>query len=659
MFLKRRQESLDTPLFRALDPALVVLDQGGGVVLFSPGAERLFGIRATQVQRLGFAQCIPCPKEYGLNVGAYLRDYADSTATLWQPPLTAYRYDGRRFALVYRLAALPDKAGHIVCEFADASEAQVQNQRLNQQLEETQASSRAKSRFLLHMTQQFRTPLNRLLGAVSDALDVEYLPRPLQDSLELALLSGRELQRNLNEMVDFTRLESDQLECQNVSFNFRLVLEDIVDGFADLARRKGIELATLVSPSVPESVMGDPDRLHQILQSLLNNAFRFTHEGGITVKADCQIDNPTHAIIELDVTDTGEGMTEEKAQIIRTAFEKRDTPFTDRYGGLGIGLAISKELLSLMGGSLTLRSTEGVGTTFKLTLKMAKGVGVTTDHQPLGQHHLLLVTDSLPDRAKLLEYCTEWQLNVENLGSGALALERLRQASLTPSPIEIVLIDLQQHSCAGVQLVQEINRNPAFDDVRILLLVDDRDHANRTASGHLRLDAVLIKPVRKQTLHDAIASVLSRRAEPSMPPITDRAIQEAQHRRAQRALLVEDNEVNQIIAKGALKKLGIHADVTCNGEEAIEAVAEKHYDFVLMDCEMPIMDGFEATRAIRAWEQGTGGHLPIIALTASDASDCHDACLEAGMDEYMQKPFRADQLDSILQRVRIKLNLRP
>lgn len=659
MFLKRRQESPDANLFRALDPAVVVLDEAGAVVLFSAGAEQLFGIRAAQVQRLGFSQCIACPKEYGLNVAAYLQDYADSTANLWQQPLTAYRYDGRRFALVYRLAPVPDQPGHIVCEFADASDAQALNQHLRQQLEETLASSRAKSRFLHHMTQQFRTPLNRLLGSVSDALDVEFLPRPLQDNLELALLSGRELQRNLNEMVDFTRLESEQLEFQNVTFNFRLVLEEIVDGFADLARRKGIELATLVSPNVPESVMGDPDRLHQILQSLLNNAFRFTHEGGITVKADCQIENPTHAIIELEVTDTGEGMSDDKAQTIRTAFEKRATPFVDRYGGLGIGLAISKELLTLMGGSLTLRSAEGVGTTFKLSLKMAKGIGVMTNHQPLGRHHLLLVTDSLPDRAKLLEYCTEWQLNVENLGSGALALERIRQASLTPSPIEIVLIDLQQHSSAGVQLVQEINKIPAFDNVRILLLVDDRDHANRTANGRLRLDAVLIKPVRKQTLHDAIASVVSRRIEPAMPPITDRAIQEAHHRRAQRALLVEDNEVNQIIAKGALKKLGIHADVTRNGEEAIEAVADKHYDFVLMDCEMPIMDGFEATRAIRAWEQGAGGHLPIIALTANDSSNCHDACMDAGMDEYMQKPFRADQLETILQRVRIKLNLTP
>ncbi|MFZ5603061.1 MAG: response regulator, partial [Pseudomonadota bacterium] len=200
----------------------------------------------------------------------------------------------------------------------------------------------------------------------------------------------------------------------------------------------------------------------------------------------------------------------------------------------------------------------------------------------------------------------------------------------------------------------EINRIPAFANVRILLLVGDRDHLNLGAVPNLRVDAVLLKPVRKHMLHDAIATVLGREQSAVQPLVTDRSLQDANGKQTRRALLVDDNEVNQIIAKGALKKLGIHADVTNNGEEAIEAVMEKQYDFILMDCEMPIMDGFEATRSIREWEQQHGGHLPIIALTASDSGDCHDACMQAGMDEYMQKPFRADQLNTILNRIQIK-----
>src|SRR5690606_6990464 len=304
-----------------------------------------------------------------------------------------------------------------------------------------------------------------------------------------------------------------------------------------------------------------------------------------------------------------------------------DTAFTDRYGGLGIGLAISRELLNLMGGTLALRSVEGLGTSFKLTLKMAKGIELVASHQPLVRRRLLLVTDSPQERGKLMEYCNEWQLDVESQGSSPLALERLRQASLTDKPFEVVVIDLQQQKMAGVQLVQEINRNPAFTDVRILLLQEDRDYVNRITTGNLALDAVLVKPVRKQALHDAVATVLGRVSSDTQAVVTERTLRDAQRQQVQRALLVEDNEVNQIIAKGALKKLGIHADVTHNGEEAIEAVMEKRYDFVLMDCEMPIMDGFEATRAIRGWEQASGAHLPIIALTANDASDCHDACM--------------------------------
>lgn len=656
MFLNRNRDRTDARLFRALNPAVVVLAEGGHVLQFSPGAEALFGIHAERLRRLGFGQCIPCPKEYHGDILAYLRDYADSTPNMWQQPLTAYRYDGVRFPVVYRIMQVPGGNGEWVCEFTDASAQHGVHLQLDHALNETRAASRAKSRFLNHMTQQFRMPLQRVLGSVSDALDVDGLPRQLQDSLEHALQSGRELQRNLGEMVDFTRLETEQLEFHNISFNFRLVLEEIVDSFADVARRKGIELATLVSPYVPESVVGDPDRLRQILQSLLNNACRFTREGGITVKAECQIENASHAVIELEIADTGEGMSEERAQMIRTAFEKRDTAFTDRYGGLGIGLAISRELLNLMGGTLALRSVEGLGTSFKLSLKMAKGVELVASHQPLVRRRLLLVTDSPQERGKLMEYCNEWQLDVESQGSSPLALERLRQASLTDKPFEVVVIDLQQQKMAGVQLVQEINRNPAFTGVRILLLQEDRDYVNRITTGNLALDAVLVKPVRKQALHDAVATVLGRVASDTQAVVTERTLRDAQRHQVQRALLVEDNEVNQIIAKGALKKLGIHADVTHNGEEAIEAVMEKQYDFILMDCEMPIMDGFAATRSIRAWEQEHGGHLPIIALTANDAADCHDACMEAGMDEYMQKPFRADQLEAILQRVRIKLN---
>lgn len=659
MFLKKRREIPESALFRALGPALVVLDRQGAVQMFSAGAEALFGMRADQVQRLGFSQCIPCPKEYAGNLTAYLQDYLDNNSNLWLHPLAAYRYDGTRFALVYRRAILPENNDSILFEFVDASRSQAQSQQLRQQLNEALATSKAKTRFLHHMTQQSRIPLNRVLGAVSDALDMDYLPLPLRDDLEQALLSGRDMQRNLNEMVDFTRLETEQLVFQNLAFNFRSVLEEIVDDFADQARRKGVELATLVSPNVPETLMGDPDRLQQILQNLLNNAFRFTHEGGISVRAECQIENPTHAIIEIEVTDTGEGMNEERAQAIRSAFEKRETPFVDRYGGLGIGLAISKELLNRMGGSLGLRSAEGVGTTFKLTLKMAKGAELANTSQPLGRHRLLLVTDSVQDRARLMDCFSQWQLDVENLGSGTLVPEHLRQANLSPNPVELVLIDLQQHPAAGVQLVREINQNASFSNIKILLLADDRDQVNEVGNGPLRVDAVLLKPVRKKTIHDAIMNVLSRGDGTSRPPITDRSIQDVNHQRTPRALLVEDNEVNQIIAKGALKKLGIHADVTNNGEEAIEAVMDKRYDFILMDCEMPIMDGFEATRAIRAWEQGNGSHLPIIALTASDAKSCHDACLDAGMDDYMQKPFRADQLENILQRVRNRLNQTP
>lgn len=654
MLIHSRHSGADVLYFQTLKPAVMVLGEKGAVLEFSAGAQAVFGITPEQLANVGFGQCVPCPKEYQNDVARYLADYADNNPNLWEQPLIAYRYDGVRFPLVYRIGAVPGPEPRWVCEFLDASHQHGINHKLRQRLEETQSASQAKSRFLHHLSQQFRMPLARVLGAIGDALDQGQLATPLADNLEQALQSGKELQRTLNEMVDFIRLETDQLEFQSITFNFRLVLEEIADSFSDLARRRGIELATLVSPYVPEILVGDPDRLHQILQSLLSNAFKFTHEGGITVKAECQIENDTHAVIELEISDTGEGMPEEKAQAIRAALERREGSFADRYSGLGIGLAISKDLLGLMGGTLTLRSVEGLGTTFRLSLKMPKGKDVEANALLTRRHRIMMVTDFLRDRNRTLDYFQEWQLEVESHGSGPVALEKMRQASVAGQPYELVIIDLQQHKHAGVQLVQEINRNPAFASVRLLLLVTDRDELNLHQQWDARLDAVLLKPVRKQMLHDAIATVLSRDHNGSQPVVTHRSLLDASGRQTQRALLVDDNEVNQIIAKGALKKLGIHADVTNNGEEAIEAVMEKQYDFILMDCEMPIMDGFEATRCIREWEQQHGGHLPIIALTANDAGDCHDACMQAGMDEYMQKPFRADQLEQLLQKIQSK-----
>ena len=633
-------------------PALL-FNQEGVVILANQAAEELFGINKKTVVDELFDRFIVCPREYAGHVPNYLRDFRDHNDDYWARPLFATHTSGDRLALDFSVNQYQidtDSTADLVF-FSEISAGYESYFSMKHKMEEETALSKVKTRFLHHIAQEMRMPINNLLNMVGEALDDPGLSAQTQTELDAAYHSGRDLQRSFGELTDFLHLEIGDLDLQAVSFNVRAELEDFVDSLSGMARRKNIELATLISPYVPENLIGDPHHILQILQSFLNNAFAFTYEGGISVRASCDIETDTHATLQIEVTDTGVGIPEERVQQIRNSLSKTGGSMADRFRGLGIGLAISKQLMDRMGGKLTVRSTEGLGTTFGLVLELPKAAGMRTVKGEITGRSVLLVNDSMDDRRKLEEYCESWGMAHAVAGHGAQAISLLEQASKDNKPIDFVVIDLHKMKKSALKLVKQIRQMGKFGDLKIVLLAFDSDGMSTSSAEKCGVNAYVEKPTRKESLYNALTLLTGQTRDEPITMITSHTMGDIKERQTQRALLVEDNEVNQIIAKGALKKLGISTDVTNNGEEAIDAIQDKHYDIVLMDCEMPIMDGFEATRMIRDLEKQSDRRIPIIALTADDTEECRQACLSAGMDEFMKKPFRSDQLQTILQKL--------
>lgn len=651
------QVHIDTtcPLFALasnLNEAAILFNDGGIVLAINSTAEQLFEILAANAIGKLFDRSIPCPREYAGNVPRYLGDFVAANPHLLSHPITALCGTQTRLSLIaHRSLMMWQGEWYALVIFQNVTESVNDYRKLQSRMATTESLSGAKSQFLDHLNQEMRSPLSLLLNVVGQMLDRNDLATDIRQEVTLAYQAGRELQKSLYEISDFTQLENDHLEFESVCFNTRYVLEDLLESFQDQATKKSLEFATLVGPSVPEYLIGDPNRLRQILQCLLNNAFRNTVEGGVTIKAQCMVETATHATIEFEINDTGLGIGEQRRKDIQAQFDNPRIDFAQRLAALGVGIAIAKELVERMGGRISLRSTETVGSSYFVSLKFERGEQILHQQRVLAGKRVLIVNDSFEDRQWLTDACKQERMKVEWVGSGNHALKYLLQENTTLTPIDFVLIDLHELKLAGIHLAQEIRCQVLLKNVAIVMLVAANEGVTPAIATGCGVNALLPKPVRRGVLIEAFRAALAQQRQLQPVLVTQHLLTGNSDRRNQRALLVEDNEVNQIIAKGALRRLGITADVTNNGEEAIDAVRDNHYDFILMDCDMPVMDGFEATRHIREWEKSCGERTPIIALTASDGEECREQCLQAGMDDFMQKPFRADQLQVILDRV--------
>jgi len=526
--------------------------------------------------------------------------------------------------------------------------------------DEALTSARLKAEFLANMSHEIRTPMNGILGMTNLMLHTE-LNSQQRDFAQNIRVSAESLLTIINDILDFSKIEAGKLTFEILDFDLRDTVEGAVELLAQQADNKGIGLAGFIQPDVSTLVQGDPSRLRQVLNNLISNAVKFTAHGEVTVRVTREAETDTHITLRFEVKDTGIGIPPEAQSRLFQAFSQADGSTTRKYGGTGLGLAICRQLVNMMHGQIGMDSVAGRGSTFWFTLPLEKQRGPAKPEPELlpalAQARLLVVSDNATNRQILYQQTLVWRMRSECAATGAEALTLLRAAAAS-DPYRVAIIDNQMPDMDGLMLARAIKSDAAATSVtRVVLLATLRHQVNVESLEANGVTTCLMKPVKQSRLFDALVmAILGKTGLPSAGAPTAAAARPAQPRRSLRLLLAEDNAINQQVALGQLRQLGYTADVANNGREVLEALQRASYDIVFMDCQMPEMDGYEATQAIRRHEQEGAllnpGRPPlhIIAMTANAMRGDREKCLAAGMNDYVSKPVEEEELHAALER---------
>jgi len=644
--LRESEEKFRTISTSARD-AIIMMDNEGNISYWNEAAERIFGY--TKEESIGkYLHKFIVPERFYETYSKGFKRFqitGEGAALGKTLELTAFRKDGAEFPVELSLSAVKLKGKwNAVGILRDITERKKAEKELEKAKKAAEEANQAKSQFLASMSHEIRTPMNAIVG-MSELLSGTSLYDEQKEYVEMIKISADNLLGIINDILDLSKIESGRLEIEETEFDLRDVIEVTTISLATQASKKGLELLCHINPEIPAYIISDPTRLRQILVNLIGNAIKFTEKGQIVVDVKTEERKNNRAILRFCVSDTGVGIPKEKQAKIFESFTQADNSTTRQYGGTGLGLTISKQLVEKMGGKIWVESEIGKGSNFYFTIScsVVEKAKEKEDVAPpeIRNLRVLIVDDNATNRLILREIVSGWNFLSTGVEDGFSALKQLKNNSY-----QLILLDKSMPGMDGFEVAKKIKQMPKYTDAPIILLSSAEEKGDRKRAKELGISDVLIKPVRRSKLYNSIVSALVKKEKAK---VSETKIESALKGKPLKVLLAEDNLINQKLAVRILEKQGWKATVANNGREAVEWIEKNGFDFVLMDVQMPEMDGLEATKEIREKEKITGKHIPIVALTAHAFREDEKKCLSAGMDGYTTKPIKIQELFKIIE----------